>query len=245
MLNQQKPEPQVTGDGFVLDVHSIFYTIQGEGPFTGERAVFVRLAGCNLQCPWCDTEYTQGRDKATAEELVGMVIAKIRRRTDASPQKHLVVITGGEPFRQPIGRFMYLLLEAGLRVQIESNGVLAPDEIAASLLRHLHKPAYLICSPKTSRIHPSMHELATVFKYVLHHENIEPADGLPIKALGHKASPHVARPDYATFKGRVYVNPEDSKDPQVNAANIAAVKRSALRFGYIAGVQLHKILDVE
>ena len=45
---------QRTFDG-TLEVHSIFKTIQGEGPFCGTPAVFIRLAGCNLQCPWCDT----------------------------------------------------------------------------------------------------------------------------------------------------------------------------------------------
>ena len=60
-MNQQAPEKQqLRGDG-LLAVHSIFYTIQGEGPFAGETAVFVRLAGCNLQCPLCDTDYTSDR----------------------------------------------------------------------------------------------------------------------------------------------------------------------------------------
>jgi len=60
-INQQKPEPRAKGDGSILDFHSMFFTIQGEGPFAGHRSIFVRLAGCNLQCPGCDTEYTQGR----------------------------------------------------------------------------------------------------------------------------------------------------------------------------------------
>lgn len=244
MLNQQKPEPQVKGAGLFLDVHSIFYTIQGEGPFTGERAVFFRLAGCNLQCPWCDTEYTKGREKASHSDLADMVVRKIEARK-APIKNHLVVITGGEPFRQPIGYFMRALLDMGMRVQIESNGVLGPDEIAASLLNKNRKSTALICSPKTKHIHSSMHHLATAFKYVLRHDAINPDDGLPTQALGHKAAPLVARPDPNLFKGPIYVNPEDSKDPQVNAANLAAVKQSAIRFGYIAGVQLHKILNVE
>lgn len=244
MLNQQKPEPQVKGDAWVLDVHSIFYTIQGEGPFTGERALFFRLAGCNLQCPWCDTEYTDGRERAHIEELANMVTTKIARRVgDLSKIKnHLVVITGGEPFRQPIGRFVQELIHRGLRVQIETNGVLEPDRILQDLARV--DAVHIVCSPKTSRIHPSMHVLAKTFKYVLHHERVAD-DGLPTLALGHKAAPFVARPNRDAFKGKIYVNPEDSKDPLVNAANLAAVKRSCMEHGYIAGVQLHKLLDVE
>ena len=56
-----------------LEVHSIFYTIQGEGPFCGTPAVFIRLAGCNLQCPSCDTNYTSKRRTMTAEEIVNEV----------------------------------------------------------------------------------------------------------------------------------------------------------------------------
>jgi len=50
-MNQQPIEKQFLHPKGDLEVHSIFLTIQGEGPFTGQRAVFVRLAGCNLQCP--------------------------------------------------------------------------------------------------------------------------------------------------------------------------------------------------
>ena len=56
MINKQpieKREPSYEG---TLQVHSIFKTIQGEGPFCGTPCVFVRLAGCNLQCPACDTD---------------------------------------------------------------------------------------------------------------------------------------------------------------------------------------------
>ena len=56
--NTQPAEKQVKSSGLILAINSIFYTIQGEGPFAGSPAVFVRLAGCNLQCPMCDTEYT-------------------------------------------------------------------------------------------------------------------------------------------------------------------------------------------
>lgn len=242
MLNQQKPEPQARHRGLQLDLHSMFYTIQGEGPFTGERALFIRLAGCNLQCPWCDTEYTEGRRMIGIMELADKAAREIVART-AKRGDHLIVITGGEPFRQPIGKFIGTLVDMGFRVQVESNGVLAPDDDAAHLFRYSGR-AFLVCSPKTSRIHASMHELAFAFKYVLHHENIDLYDHLPIKALGHKASPYVARPDRKIFSGPIFVNPEDSKDPQVNAANLAAVKESCMAHGYIAGVQLHKLLDI-
>ena len=54
----------------VLKVHSIFNTIQGEGPLAGKPAVFVRLAGCNLQCVQCDTDYTSKEEKLSPPAIV-------------------------------------------------------------------------------------------------------------------------------------------------------------------------------
>ena len=92
MINIQPIEKYVQAENKMLDVHSIFYTIQGEGPFTGCPAVFVRLAGCNLKCPGCDTDYTSNRTPMTAEQILNKILEL------ASPAT-LVVITGGEPFR--------------------------------------------------------------------------------------------------------------------------------------------------
>jgi len=61
MLNQQLAEKRVERQDGALEIIDIFPTIQGEGPFAGEPAIFVRLAGCVLQCPLCDTDYTSGR----------------------------------------------------------------------------------------------------------------------------------------------------------------------------------------
>ena len=62
IVNEQKPMPKNYHDGYTLNVHSRAETIQGEGPYAGCPAAFIRLAGCNLQCPRCDTEYTPGKD---------------------------------------------------------------------------------------------------------------------------------------------------------------------------------------
>lgn len=71
-------------------VNEIFYSLQGEGHFTGTAAVFIRLSGCNLHCPWCDTKHQDG-DFMDGDEIVTRALACCG---GAAP---LVVLTGGEP----------------------------------------------------------------------------------------------------------------------------------------------------
>lgn len=233
-LNIQPVEkPDRRADGTV-DLHSIFYTIQGEGPFTGHPAVFVRLAGCNLQCPGCDTEYTNGRRRVTPQEILkDPAFANLQHR-----RRPLVVITGGEPFRQNLFGLVTYLLSRRYEVQIETNGVYGIGELST-----LRRSISVVVSPKTNRIHADW-EHATAFKYVLTADVLDPEDMLPLRALGHKATPRVARPPLG-YRGPIYVNPMDEKDPQRNAANLRAVAEASLRHGYIAGMQLHKLLELE
>jgi organic radical activating enzyme len=233
MINTQSPEPQAKGDGNTLDFHSIFHTLQGEGPFSGMRAVFVRLAGCNLQCPWCDTEYTKGRYPIPIIDLVHAVrgIAK---------GAELVVITGGEPLRQPIGRFVKLLRDFDFTVQIESNGVYQPDPDLLNSLEY-DPNVLLVVSPKTHRIHKDCARLAEAFKYVLDFGSIDPNDGLPIKALDHPNKTKVAR---APEGKPIYVSPCETGDPERDRLNLQACAKAALKHGYICGVQLHKLIGL-
>lgn len=233
------------GDG-MLDLHSMFYTIQGEGPFTGRASVFIRLAGCNLQCPWCDTEYTQNRKYESAVNIGSKAIHLWRSLSEATgPRaKPLIVITGGEPFRQSLAELIAGLVGAGCSVQVESNGVLQPDEATRQVMSYFKDQVFVIISPKTSRVHEFWNFGANAFKYVLQAGEVA-EDGLPLKALGHKAHPQVARPDWAKFRGPVYINPMDAKDEAENTENLQAVVQSCLRFGYTAGVQLHKMFEVE
>lgn len=238
-MNTQRPEPAAKGDGTVLDVHSIFYTIQGEGPFTGHPAVFIRLAGCNLRCPGCDTEYTEGRRSIPIHEIENLVFHKWGGSTRKRP---LIVITGGEPLRQPIGALCNLLVTRGYKIQIESNGVFAPDEMLLDLIQDAEK-VFLIISPKTTRINKIAANSAFAFKYVLDAESVSIKDGLPIKALDHPASAGVARPRIPWMP--IYLNPYDAKDEARNAANLRAVAKSCMEFGYIAGIQMHKIIGLD
>jgi organic radical activating enzyme len=236
MLNQQAPEPTINREDGAIDLHSMFFTIQGEGPFSGQPAFFIRLAGCNLQCPGCDTEYTKGREV--------MSLDRMRIKLYELIQKHkattLVVITGGEPLRQRIDGLCEMIVDKfGLTIQIESNGVLGLTPVLhRMLMRHY---LYLICSPKTSRIHPSMAQ-ASAFKYVLQAGEVD-EDGLPLRALGHKASPRVARPP-SGYIGSIYVNPMDEDEPLRNLNNLEVARDSALVHGYRLGIQIHKLVEL-
>ena len=237
-MNQQAPEKQqLRGDG-LLAVHSIFYTIQGEGPFAGETAVFVRLAGCNLQCPLCDTDYTSDRRMVGPMGLVELVDAVVEQ---AGGKTKLVVITGGEPFRQNITPAVQALLDSERFVQIETNGTLYLEGFP-------YDKVTIVCSPKAGAINPRLAEkmdwVKDAYKYVLRCAEIG-VDGLPTLALAHPASPQVARPP-AGFKGRVFLQPcDEGKGNYANLENLAACVDSVLKHGYTLGIQIHKLIGKE
>ena len=93
-------------------VNDIFYSLQGEGHNTGRAAVFIRFAGCNLRCSFCDTEFDTYREM-TAEEIVASINTYSARFT---------VLTGGEPTLQVDEAFVDLLHQHGFEVAMESNG---------------------------------------------------------------------------------------------------------------------------
>lgn len=244
MLNQQAPEKRVISASGNLDVHSIFYTIQGEGPFCGTPAVFIRLAGCNLQCPGCDTIYTTGR-RTVSPSAVVQAVSVLQERACGHDKPGLVVITGGEPFRQDLTSLINLLIDHNFYVQIETNGTLpAPADVPFTRFAfHDRQGCFIVCSPKTGRVHPSVAKNACAYKYVMHAGSVAD-DGLPILALDHTARPTVARPP-AHWDRPIYLQPMDSQDPEQNARNRAVCVASCLKHGYILQLQIHKLLGME
>lgn len=238
-MNVQPIEKRELRSDGSLSVHSIFHTIQGEGPFCGVPSVFVRLAGCNLQCPACDTDYTTGRQRMMPDAIVDTV----RERIGISMTR-LVVITGGEPFRQNIRALIYELLDAGFYVQIESNGTLEPPELPYNIHPEQQRGVYVICSPKTGKIHPRVYDIACGLKYVVRHKDVLPEDGLPLSALDHTSSPYPARPPEG-WNRPIYVQPLDSKNVLDNDFHTAEALASCLKFGYTLQIQIHKIVGVE
>lgn len=234
MQNNQPIEKRVEDLIGTLEVHSIFHTIQGEGPFCGEPAVFVRLAGCNLQCPQCDTDYTSQRRSLTPLEVLAAV--------QQYAPRGLVVITGGEPFRQYLPPLLKVLVSMGYYVQIETNGTLEPPQIQFNLNPCDSTGVYIVCSPKAGKVHGRYHFAACAFKYVISHDSVDPDDGLPVRVLDHSASPKVARPGPGKL---VYLQPADVKDSAVNQLNIDAAVASCMKYGYTLQLQIHKIIGME
>lgn len=131
-----------------MKVNEIFYSIQGEGHFAGVAAVFVRLSGCNLRCPFCDTEFESGV-VMSEDDIVNEVMRY--------PASH-VVITGGEPTLQLTSSLCRKLKGAGKFLQIETNGT---NELAPGVAELID---WVTCSPKGAPVRiQKIDELKVVF----------------------------------------------------------------------------------
>lgn len=238
-----------TWDRVGIEVKRIFYTIQGEGPYAGHPAVFIRLAGCNLACSFCDTDFAGMDDGAKGTWLWSpqLILDCVKNHTDVIMPggehveriTRLVVLTGGEPFRQNILPLVRLLNEADYHVQVETAGTLYPLPEPIDPFDPKMDPfedgemAEIVCSPKTPRIHPRIRALDPTYKYIVSKSNISRDDGLPIG---------VARPD---VESAVFVQPMDVKDEKRNADNVKTAVNVAMRFGYRLSLQVHKIVGVD
>jgi organic radical activating enzyme len=140
--------------------------------------------------------------------------------------RNLIVITGGEPFLQPIGGLCEALVKAGFKVQLETNGTLyrqIPDEVD------------IICSPKNNGkgyfpIRPDLLARVTALKFIISAQNKDYA-GIGDVGQGN------ALP--------VYVQPMDEYDAEKNKANLELATRLAMENGYRLSLQMHKIAGIE
>lgn len=131
-------------------VNEIFYSLQGEGYYTGTPAVFLRFSGCNRKCAFCDTDHALG-EPMTAREIADACAA--------FPARHLVA-TGGEPLLQLDSALLRELKQRGFYVQIETNGSLpAPVEVD-----------WVTCSPKDA---PWAIDRVDELKIVYEGQNVE------------------------------------------------------------------------
>jgi 7-carboxy-7-deazaguanine synthase len=227
---------EIDGDGKSLRVvrGSPFYTIQGEGPFAGMPAVFLRLHGCPLRCYFCDTEFSSPQDPRYNVSHIQELI-RDAGDTASGKQCRLLVITGGEPVRQNLEGLVAWARVSGWTVQVETSGILWQDCLTLT---------EIVVSPKTGVINEDIAFHARAFKYVISATaESDRADGLPIlNTQDANGKPiRLARPwDHSLGMSEVYLSPMDEYDPVKNEANVKEVARLAMKHGYRAGLQLHK-----
>lgn len=94
-------------------INEIFYSLQGEGKYTGHAAVFVRFSGCNLRCPFCDTDFSHYTEMTAAE-----IVSRVNEWKNCG----FVVLTGGEPTLQVDKELVGMLKDEGFYVAMETNG---------------------------------------------------------------------------------------------------------------------------
>lgn len=109
-------EQQAVEKGLKLPLMEAFYTIQGEGTFTGHPAYFIRLGGCDVGCVWCDVKESWEAGKWSVLPIEQIVDDALK-----FPGR-LVVITGGEPLMYDLGPLTSLLKEKGFTTNIETSG---------------------------------------------------------------------------------------------------------------------------
>lgn len=222
------------GDGLALHVvkGSPFLTLQGEGPYAGHPAVFVRLHGCHLRCFFCDTDFDSPTNPIWNTDDLVLSILDIRK------QAELVVITGGEPMRQNILPLCFALRNIGLKVQIETSGTFWIDGL------DLFNDIEIVCSPKTPTIHPMIYKNAVAFKYIISGGmKFGDDDYIPVTATQAGARP--ARLAAPRKGAKVYLSPCDEYNEQMNDFNRQMVGRMAIEHGVIAGLQLHKFFHLD
>jgi len=213
-----------------LNVHEIFPTIQGEGPFAGSPALFIRLAGCNVgrlmnakQGPYavctsldgtkfpCDTNYSP-------KEVLS--VSEIMKELDGEP---LAVITGGEPYLQQGIVELIEALQCSTEVQVETSGS-----------RPINKRGeFVVCSPKHGYSAVNDHVI-DAWKFVYVDESSE-------KTILDFVAAHVHYPD----KTPIYIQPMVNHPSEVLSTGLYQEPiEFCMKHGFRLSVQTHKIIGM-
>ena len=216
-----------------LFVTSTFYTFQGEGPFTGQPALFIRLAKCNLACSFCDAYFDDGDWMTFAEIKAAALeaIAKTVKETDISAfarRRVGLVVTGGEPMLQDqLTAFLGETRHDFAWQQIETNGT---QNISA-----LPGNVKTVVSPKCAE------KGGVATKYLQPHASVmSDADCLKFVVSADPSSPYHDIPDWAKAlakKGRpIYISP-------MNVYKKLPAKAVALEFSGKASLSQRSTVD--
>lgn len=187
-----------------LFITSVFYTLQGEGPFSGRPAIFVRLTKCNLACSFCDTFFDKG-DWLTYDEIDKKIEDCLFEffgpecNLEYLKKDTVLVITGGEPLLQNnLTEFLRARIDDYFKIQIESNGIPSTE---------VPEGVFLVCSPKCAE------DNGVATKYFKPSKTIlERADCLKFVMSADQKSPYSRVPDWALdwaheTRKPIYVSP--------------------------------------
>jgi len=207
-----------------INVHEIFYSLQGEGTRTGFPSVFVRLSGCNLNCSWCDA-------RAACEHGTALNVSTVLERVLTFSSMDHVTITGGEPLIQAgTPELITAIIEKGIPVLVETNGSLPVSLVPAG--------ARKIVDVKT----PSSGEEGSFLM-----ENIDSmglSDEIKFVISDHEDyhySSNFLKSRLKGFEGTVNFSPVHGDMPARTLANMILEDRLAVRLN----IQLHKYLGIE
>ncbi|OGC95795.1 MAG: hypothetical protein A2W25_15070 [candidate division Zixibacteria bacterium RBG_16_53_22] len=248
-------------NGASLSVKEIFGSIQGEGSSAGCPAVFVRLAGCNLRCHFCDTDFESDAETLLVTDILCRVAEAAIYM--GAPTVPLVVITGGEPLRQNITQLVKGLLENSIRVEVETAGTIMPPELAESLATFYRTGDFrLICSPKTPDINLLVALYCDTYKYVVQVGDGCFDEGTPCSNTQYKGGKReqLYHPGGAKWVS-IFVQPMEeykdagwfdlllgrerrAPDDEKTLANHAYAVKIAQRYGYRVSIQIHKLLGL-
>lgn len=200
-----------------MKVNEIFYSLQGEGHYTGTPAVFVRFAGCNLRCWFCDTDFEKG-DEMSEDEIVEAVLQYPTR---------YVVITGGEPTLQITASLCDNLHAHGLYLMMETNGTRPLPEGC--------QVDWITCSPKLIDVEEGKRKIATI--------RLRHIDELKVVF---EDSPTQDMALYEQIPATEYrLQPCDTQDPLCNQAILNKTIKYILQHPkWKLSLQTHKILNV-
>lgn len=200
-----------------MKVNEIFYSLQGEGHYTGTPAVFVRFAGCNLRCWFCDTDFEKGVEM-NEDEIVEAVLQYPTR---------YVVITGGEPTLQITASLCDKLHAHGLYLMMETNGTRPLPEGC--------QIDWITCSPKLIDVEDGKRKIATI--------RLRHIDELKVVF---EDSPTQDMALYEQIPATEYrLQPCDTQDPLCNQAILNKTIKYILQHPkWKLSLQTHKILHV-
>ena len=191
-----------------LPVVETFHSLQGEGVHSGRSAFFIRLAGCSVGCPWCDTKHSWPE---TVHPSVPLTTLREEVRGAADAGAAFVVITGGEPLHHDLAGLCAALHELGLPLHLETSGV---DPLSGQF-------SWITLSPK--RQAPPRPELLAAcqeLKVVVHEAaDLSFAEAMATAALAGRAADQAApvlmlQPGWQSATGQALAVAQVQADPR-------------------------------